>query len=291
MNIIKPKWLKIKILKSNKNINIIKHNLKKNNLHSVCQESSCPNLMHCFNKGIATFMILGNICTRKCLFCNINKGKPDIINFSEAKKLSKLIYEMNLKYVVITSVNRDDLKDGGALFFSYCINKIRKKNKKIKVEILVPDFKNCEKEAITIFTYNPPDIFNHNIENVERIHPEIKPGGNYKSSLDLLYMFKKRNPNIPTKSGIILGLGEKMNEILKTMHDLHDNGVSMLTIGQYLQPTKKHILVKKYITIKEFKTLKKIGKKIGFTYIASGPFVRSSYNAELQFRGIEIKIK
>ncbi|WDI78718.1 lipoyl synthase [Candidatus Purcelliella pentastirinorum] len=289
MNILKPKWLKIKIPKNYKNINFIQRSIKKNNLHSVCQESLCPNLMHCFNKGIATFMILGNICTRKCLFCNINKGKPDIVDFSEAKKLSKLIHKMNLKYVVITSVNRDDLKDGGAIFFSYCINTIRKKNKKIKVEILVPDFKNCKKKAVTIFTYNPPDIFNHNIESVERIHSKIKPGGNYKSSLNLLYMFKKKNPTVPTKSGIILGLGEKMKEILKTMHDLYDNGVSMLTIGQYLQPTKKHILVKKYITVEKFKILKRIGKEIGFTYIASGPFVRSSYNAELQFKGREIK--
>lgn len=285
----KPRWLKIKIPILNKNINFIINNLKANNLNTVCQESLCPNLMRCFNKGIATFMILGNICTRKCLFCNVKKGKPNIIDFTEADKLSKLIYKINLKHVVITSVNRDDLKDGGAFFFSHCIKKIRKKNRKIKIEILVPDFRNCMKQAINIFTYNSPDIFSHNIENVERLHSKIKPGGNYKLSLKLLYMFKKNNPQIPTKSGIILGLGETEQEIYKTMCDLYNNGVSMLTIGQYLQPTENHYPVKKYITIKEFKILKRIGENIGFKYIASGPLVRSSYNAELQSKGIKVE--
>ncbi|MFI4819043.1 MAG: lipoyl synthase [Enterobacterales bacterium] len=282
----KPYWIKNKIPINNKLINKIKNIIINNNLNSVCQEASCPNLQECFNSGTVSFMILGNICTRNCPFCNVNNGRPKYKDYKEPYNLSKAIYQMKLKYVVITSVNRDDLYDGGSKHFSKCIKIIRKKNNKIKIEILVPDFRNCMNIALNILNLSTPDVFNHNIENVPRLYKKIRPGANYFKSLNLLEKFKFFNPKIKTKSGLMIGLGEKTNEIFKVMKDLINCGVNMITIGQYLQPTSKHLPVKRYITLEEFKYIKKEALKMGFNNVYCGPFVRSSYNADLQSKNL-----
>ncbi|ABJ90642.1 lipoyl synthase [Buchnera aphidicola] len=278
----KPKWLKIKLPSNLKKINKIKKILKKNFLHSVCEEANCPNLPECFNNGTATFMILGSICTRKCPFCAVTKGRAQKIDKNEPKKILDIVIKLKLTYVVLTSVARDDLKDGGAKHFSKCIYEIRKK-KNIKVEILVPDFRGKEKIALKIFNKFPPDIFNHNIENVPRLYSLIRPGADYIKSLNLLYQFKKICPNIPTKSGLMLGLGEKKKEIISVLKDLKSVGVSIVTIGQYLQPSKNHLLVQKYITPKEFKNFEYIALSLGFSKVFCGPLVRSSYHADRQY--------
>ncbi|QJC28939.1 lipoyl synthase [Enterobacteriaceae endosymbiont of Plateumaris rustica] len=280
----KPDWIKIKF--SEKDINKvkkIKSIIKKNKLHSVCEEASCPNIIECFSKKQVTFIILGNICTRNCLYCNVINGRPLIIDNNEALNLANTIYKMKLKYVVITSVNRDDLHDGGAKQFSTCIKLIRKKNPNIKIEILVPDFKNCIHKALKIIKKTLPDVFNHNIETVERLFKIIRPSGNYQKSLILLNQFKKNFPNIITKSGLMLGFGETNEELFNTLHDLKFNGVDIITIGQYLQPTKKHIAVKKYISTLEFNEIRKKAINMGFKTVVCGPFVRSSYNAQDYF--------
>ncbi|AZP36354.1 Lipoyl synthase [Candidatus Annandia adelgestsuga] len=274
--------LKIKLPYNFKKINNIKNILRKYNLNSVCEEASCPNLTKCFNKNTATFMILGSICTRKCPFCNIKYGKPLKPSINEPKNLAKAIKKIGLQYVVITSVDRDDLYDGGAQQFVNCIKAIKKKNNKIKIEILVPDFKRKLKKALKILSLYPPDIFNHNIENVPRLYKKIKPGANYKNSLLLLKKFKNMFPNIPTKSGLIVGLGETFNEIVEVIYDLYINKVTMLTIGQYLQPNKNNLSVYKFWNIKDFNRIKKIAENIGFKNVFCGPLIRSSYNAALQ---------
>lgn len=278
----KPNWIKTKIPVNSKNIVKIKKIIYKNKLNTVCEQASCPNLHKCFNNKTATFMILGNLCTRNCPFCDVSHGKPLQPNPSEPKKLAKTIKKMGLKYVVITSVNRDDLPDGGALQFVKSIKKIRKKNKNVKIEILVPDFRRCTKKALLILKKSLPNIFNHNIETVPRIYNKVRPGSNYFHSLKLLKDFKKLYPSIPTKSGIMLGLGETNKEIYDVMRDLINNGVTMLTIGQYLQPSKKHLSVKRYVSLQEFKEMKKKAIKIGFKSAFCGPFVRSSYLADQQ---------
>ncbi|QCI27183.1 lipoyl synthase [Buchnera aphidicola] len=279
----KPNWIRIKLPKSFFYINKIKNILKTNSLHTVCEEALCPNLPECFNNKTATFMILGNICTRKCPFCAVKKGRPNIIDKNEPYKLSKTVFQMGIKHIVITSVNRDDLKDGGAKHFVKCIKKLRI-NKKIKIEILVPDFRNSIKYSIDILSTYPPDIFNHNLENVPRLYKIIRPGANYQKSLYLLNYFKQKNPNIPTKSGLMLGLGETKEEIIQVLKDLRENGVNMLTLGQYLQPSKNHISVKKYITIEEFQYYKNQALSMGFTNAFCGPLVRSSYHANKQIK-------
>ncbi|QJC35160.1 lipoyl synthase [Enterobacteriaceae endosymbiont of Donacia proxima] len=281
----KPSWLKIKFsIKNINKIKKIKSFLKQNKLHTICEEASCPNLIECFSKGQLTFMILGNICTRNCLYCNVIHGRPKI-NYDkhEASKLANIISLMKLKYIVITSVTRDDLHDGGAQQFVNCIKKIREKNSKTKIEILVPDFKNCTKKALQIFSNSLPDVFNHNIETVERLYKQIRPAGRYKKSLILLNRFKFLFPKILTKSGLMVGLGETKEELFYTIKDLKYNGVDILTIGQYLQPSKYHIPVSKYISLSEFNEIKIRAKKIGFKKIVCGPFVRSSYNAKNYF--------
>lgn len=284
----KPSWLKIKLPKNFFNINRVRFQLRNNHLNTVCEEAACPNITECFNKKTATFMILGKICTRRCSFCNVQYGRPSLVDKQEPKKIANTIFDMKLKHVVITSVNRDDLHDGGAKHFVKCIHEIRKKIPNITIEILVPDFRNCVNNAIDILNNNLPDIFNHNIESVPRLYKKVRPGANYKKSLTLLKKFKIFNPHIPTKSGIMIGLGEKKHELINVLNDLYINGVSMLTIGQYLQPTKYHVPVKKYFTISEFHQIKKQAISIGFKYVASGPLVRSSYHADLQIKGIEI---
>ncbi len=284
----KPSWIKKKFPHDDNNIKNLKKIISNNNLHTVCQEASCPNITECFNNGTATFMILGKICTRNCPFCNVKHGRPLKPDIEEPKKLAKTVYDMQLNYVVITSVNRDDLYDGGAKHFSDCISAIKSKNINIRIEILVPDFRGCMTKAVKIISSNPPDIFNHNLESIPRLYKNVRPGANYNRSLKLLSEFKHNNPNVPTKSGLMLGLGESKEEIIDVLIDLHKCGVTMITIGQYLQPSKFHLPVKRYVSLKEFNDIKIEALKIGFSYVACGPFIRSSYNAEMQANGINI---
>ncbi|CAL4042938.1 Lipoyl synthase [Buchnera aphidicola (Pemphigus populi)] len=278
----KPNWIKVRIKSDSKKINRIKNILKENNLHSVCEEALCPNLSECFNNNTATFMILGAICTRRCGFCAVKNGRPLIPDKNEAIKLSSAILKMKISYVVITSVARDDLHDGGAQHFIDCIQQIRKENN-ITIEILVPDFRGRTKKALKIINKAPPDVFNHNLENVPRLYSYIRPGADYYLSLRLLEKFKLDNPTIPTKSGLMLGLGEKYKEVISVMRDLRYHGVTMITLGQYLQPSSKHLPVKRYITPLEFEQLKIEAYKMGFTNAFCGPLVRSSYHANLQY--------
>lgn len=285
-NLKKPSWVKIKIPNDFSKIKKIKNILRKNNLHTVCEEAACPNIHECFGKGTATFMILGSICTRKCTFCNVTSGRPYPPDILEPFKLAKTISQMFLNYVVITSVDRDDLRDGGAQHFSKCIKQIRQKNPNIKIEILVPDFKKSMDVSLNILKQNPPDIFNHNMENVPRLYKKIKPGANYYHSLMLLAKFKEMHPHIPTKSGLMVGLGETDKEIIKVMQDLKKVGVSIITIGQYLSPNNKKHPVQRYLKEKEFNFLKNQAILIGFKNILCGTFVRSSYHASLQVKDI-----
>ncbi|AEO08622.1 lipoyl synthase [Buchnera aphidicola str. Ak (Acyrthosiphon kondoi)] len=277
----KPNWIKIKIPVDTSRIYQIKKALRKNNLHSVCEEAHCPNLSECFNNGTATFMILGSICTRNCPFCAVFHGTPNPVNTEEPQKLSNTIFDMAINYVVITSVARDDLHDGGAQHFVNCIQAIRNKNT-VKIEILVPDFRGRTELVLNIFNNALPDVFNHNIENIPRMYKKIRPGANYKRSLLLLESFKKKYSNIPTKSGLMLGLGEKDIEITQVMKDLYSSGVSLLTVGQYLQPSTSHLPVQRYISLSEFEDIKKEALSIGFTNAFCGPLVRSSYHASFQ---------
>ena len=278
----KPNWIKIKIQSDSTDINAMKNILRQNKLHSVCEEALCPNLTECFSNKTATFMILGSICTRRCPFCAVKNGRPMLPDKLESEKIAKVVMEMNIKYVVITSVARDDLYDGGAQYFVDCIQSIRNKTD-IKIEILVPDFRGRIEKALQIIKTAPPDVFNHNLENVPRLYPYIRPGANYKHSLKLLENFKYNHYNIPTKSGLMLGLGEHEKEILSVMYDLRCHGVTMLTLGQYLQPSIKHLPVKRYITPLEFEQLKQEAVSMGFTHAFCGPLVRSSYHANLQY--------
>lgn len=275
----KPKWLKIKSNFKNKNFLKMKKILISNNITTVCEEAACPNILECFSNNIATFMIMGKKCTRKCTFCNIKNGKPSNIDIYEPLNIAKIVLKLKLKYVTITSVNRDDLKDGGAFQFVNCIKYIRKISPKTKIEILIPDFKKKINLAIKILSKNLPDIINHNIETISRLYKNIKPGGNYFNSLKLLKKIKLNFPNILTKSGIIIGLGETNEEIFETINDIKKNNVDILTIGQYLMPSKNHTLIHRYVKKKTFKKLKKKAYKLGFKSVISGPLVRSSYKA------------
>ncbi|MFT6265188.1 MAG: lipoic acid synthetase [Oleiphilaceae bacterium] len=285
----KPSWLKVKLPRSTAKVEHIKQAMRKHNLSSVCEEASCPNLNECFNHGTATFMILGAICTRRCPFCDVAHGRPLPVSAEEPEKLAATIRDMKLKYVVITSVDRDDLRDGGAQHFVDCINAIRKQVPHIKIEILVPDFKGRIDRALDILSTAPPDVFNHNLETAPHMYREVRPGANYKHSLELLRRFKVMHPQVSTKSGLMLGLGETIDEITAVLKDLREHNVDMLTLGQYLQPSKYHLSVKRYVPPAEFDQLGVIAKALGFTHAASGPLVRSSYHADLQAAGKEIK--
>ncbi|MCO6551832.1 MAG: lipoyl synthase [Gilliamella sp.] len=285
----KPEWMRIKLSAHSDNIAHIKNTMRKHGLHSVCEEASCPNLAECFNHGTATFMILGDICTRRCPFCDVAHGRPLPPDSKEPIKLAQTIQEMKLRYVVITSVDRDDLKDGGASHFANCTREIRALNPNIKVETLTPDFRSCIDEAIDVLSDNPPDVFNHNLENIPRLYKRIRPGANYEGSLKLLAAFKERHPEIPTKSGLMVGLGETNQELIQVLKDLRSHGVTMLTLGQYLQPSKYHLPVERYVSPQEFEELKQTALAMGFTHAACGPFVRSSYHADLQAMGKEVK--
>jgi len=285
----KPDWLRIKLPRSSAKIDAIKSAMRKHNLSSVCEEASCPNLSECFNHGTATFMILGAICTRRCPFCDVAHGRPLPVNAQEPKKLALTIRDMKLKYVVITSVDRDDLRDGGAQHFADCVREIRREVPEIRIEILVPDFKGRMDKALDILSTAPPDVLNHNLETAPRLYREVRPGAHYKNSLELLRRFKEMHPEVTTKSGIMMGLGETKEEIVEVLKDLRDHNVEMLTLGQYLQPSKHHLPVVRYVPPAEFDELGDIARELGFTHAASGPLVRSSYHADLQAAGKEVK--
>lgn len=285
----KPDWLKIRLPKSSEKIDNIKKAMRSQGLSSVCEEASCPNLPECFNHGTATFMILGDICTRRCPFCDVGHGRPLPPNAQEPEKLALTIKEMALKYVVITSVDRDDLRDGGAQHFADCVTEIRKHNPGIKIEILVPDFRGRMDTALDILSTSPPDVFNHNLETAPRLYRLARPGANYKWSLDLLKRFKEMHPEVDTKSGLMVGLGETNEEIVEVLKDLRAHNVDMLTVGQYLQPSKHHLAVERYVPPAEFDMFKAEADRLGFKHAASGPFVRSSYHADKQAAGEEVK--
>ncbi|HHQ4559090.1 lipoyl synthase [Aeromonas hydrophila] len=285
----KPDWMRIKLPPSSQKIEHIKSTLRKNKLHSVCEEASCPNLAECFNHGTATFMIMGAICTRRCPFCDVAHGRPLALDPEEPKKLALTIKEMNLKYVVITSVDRDDLRDGGAQHFADCIKQIREHSPQTRIEILTPDFRGRMEQALEVFRETPPDVFNHNLETAPRMYRVARPGADYKWSLELLRRIKEMHPHVPTKSGVMMGLGETNEEIVQVLKDLREHGVNMLTLGQYLQPSRHHLPVKRYVPPAEFDELKDVAMGLGFSHAACGPFVRSSYHADLQAKGEEVK--
>ncbi|AXB04145.1 lipoyl synthase [Aeromonas caviae] len=285
----KPEWMRIKLPPSSQKIEHIKSTLRKNKLHSVCEEASCPNLAECFNHGTATFMIMGAICTRRCPFCDVAHGRPLPLDPEEPKKLALTIKEMNLKYVVITSVDRDDLRDGGAQHFADCIKEIREHSPQTRIEILTPDFRGRMEQALEVFRETPPDVFNHNLETAPRMYRVARPGADYKWSLELLRRIKEMHPHVPTKSGLMMGLGETNEEIVQVLKDLREHGVNMLTLGQYLQPSRHHLPVKRYVPPAEFDELKDVAMDLGFSHAACGPFVRSSYHADLQAKGEEVK--
>tara|TARA_B100001964_G_scaffold29527_1_gene30222 strand:- start:659 stop:1600 length:942 start_codon:yes stop_codon:yes gene_type:complete len=279
----KPDWIRVRIPASPQ-ISRIKRILRRQKLATVCEEASCPNLGECFSHGTATFLIMGDICTRRCPFCDVAHGRPNPLDAEEPVQLAAAIAEMKLNYVVVTSVDRDDLPDGGAGHFAECIRQIRKRTAGIEIEVLVPDFKGKMQIAIEILAEQPADVFNHNLETVPRLYKKVRPGADYQWSLDLLQQYKKRLP-IRTKSGLMLGLGESIDEVQEVMADLRRHQVDMLTLGQYLQPSKHHLNVTRFVHPSEFSALADFGRDLGFSHVASGPLVRSSYHADLQLKG------
>ena len=281
----KPPWIRIKIQNSDA-VNQLKQVIKDNNLHTVCEEASCPNLNECYGHGTATFMILGELCTRRCPFCDVAHGRPQPPDQDEPQKLAETIQTMQLQYVVITSVDRDDLRDGGADHFQQCIACVRALNPDITIEVLVPDFRGRMDRALSVITLNPPDVFNHNLETVPRLYKQARPGADYAWSLKLLQEFKRMHADIPTKSGLMLGLGEEFEEVVEVMRDLRAHDCDMLTLGQYLAPSGHHLPVVRYVTPAEFDQLREQALKLGFSNVASGPMVRSSYHADQQAAGM-----
>ena len=282
----KPSWIRVRIPSGNA-VATLKARLRENRLVTVCEEASCPNIHECFGHGTATFMILGEVCTRRCSFCDVAHGRPRPPDASEPVNLGNTVADMGLKYVVVTSVDRDDLRDGGAQHFVDCIAAIRERAPGTRIEILTPDFrgKGRMERALDILAQNPPDVFNHNIETVPDLYRNVRPGADYQWSLTLLQQFKARHPSIPTKSGIMLGLGETLEQVQATLRDLRAHDVDMVTIGQYLQPTAHHHPVLRYWTPDEYKALEDYGYALGFSHVASGPMVRSSYHADRQAAG------
>lgn len=283
----KPDWIRVRMTASPE-VDRIKKILRKNGLASVCEEASCPNLGECFSGGTATFMIMGEICTRRCPFCDVGHGKPLELDQGEPKSLAVGIAEMRLKYVVITSVDRDDLRDGGAQHFADCIREARVLSPELQVEILTPDFRGRMDKALDILEKEAPDVFNHNLETVPRLYRQSRPGANYAWSLKLLKEYKKRRPDVLTKSGLMVGLGETKEEIFEVMRDMREHDIDMLTIGQYLQPSKSHLAVDRYVHPDEFDEYTAMAEELGFTRSACGPLVRSSYHADKQVHGESI---
>ena len=281
----KPSWIRAKAPMGD-SVKKLKAVLRDNSLYTVCEEASCPNLGECFSKGTATFMIMGEICTRRCPFCDVGHGRPNPLDTREPQNLAKTVQGMGLRYVVITSVDRDDLRDGGAQHFVDCIEASRQLSPNLKIEILTPDFRGRMDIALDILSTSPPDVFNHNLESVPSLYKKIRPGSDYQWSLDLLKKFKQANPQVPTKSGLMLGLGEEIDEVKQVLRDMRAHDVNMLTLGQYLQPSLDHLAVERFVTPEEFDELGAYAESIGFDQVASGPMVRSSYHADLQAEGL-----
>ena len=278
----KPAWIRVKAASPSSRFQDIKKILRENQLVTVCEEASCPNIGECFGKGTATFMIMGDKCTRRCPFCDVGHGRPDPLNPDEPASLAKTIAALQLRYVVITSVDRDDLRDGGAAHFVACIEAIRAASPATEIEVLVPDFRGRDDRALSILRTAPPDVMNHNIETVPRLYREARPGSDYAFSLNLLQKFKALFPDIPTKSGIMVGLGETDEEVLQVMRDMRAHGIDMLTIGQYLAPSSSHLPVRRYVHPDQFKAFEAQAYAMGFKHAAVGAMVRSSYHADEQ---------
>ncbi|MEO8858475.1 MAG: lipoyl synthase [Burkholderiaceae bacterium] len=278
----KPSWIRVRAGSPNTRFYEIKDILRKNNLVTVCEEASCPNIGECFGKGTATFMIMGDKCTRRCPFCDVGHGRPDALDPNEPDNLARTIATLALRYVVITSVDRDDLRDGGSQHFVDCIRKTRELSPRTQIEILTPDFRGRDDRALEILRQAPPDVMNHNLETVPRLYREARPGSDYAFSLNLLRKFKALFPQIPTKSGLMVGLGETDEEILDVMRDLRSHGVNMLTIGQYLAPSSSHLTVKRYVHPDTFRMFEARAIEMGFSHAAVGAMVRSSYHADQQ---------
>jgi lipoic acid synthetase len=278
----KPEWIRVKAGSPSTRFYEIKDVLRSNKLVTVCEEASCPNIGECFGKGTATFMIMGDKCTRRCPFCDVGHGRPDPLDVNEPENLANTIAQLKLKYVVITSVDRDDLRDGGAGHFVACIERIRAKSPQTQIEVLVPDFRGRDDRALEILKAAPPDVMNHNLETIPRLYKEARPGSDYLFSLNLLKKFKALFPDVPTKSGLMVGLGETDDEILAVMQDMRAHGINMLTIGQYLAPSTSHLTVKRYVHPDVFKMFEAKAYEMGFSHAAVGAMVRSSYHADQQ---------
>ena len=281
----KPAWIRAKS-PADPAVARLKEVLRDNRLHTVCEEASCPNIGECFAGGTATFMIMGDICTRRCPFCDVAHGRPDPLDADEPENLARTIKAMKLSYVVVTSVDRDDLRDGGAGHYISCIRSIREHNPATRIEVLVPDFRGRMDRALEILDTSPPDVFNHNLETVPSLYKKVRPGSDYAWSLNLLKRFKARHPDVPTKSGLMLGVGETIGEVEQVMRDLRAHDCDMLTLGQYLQPSKHHLPLVRYVHPEEFDRLGELGYELGFTHVASGPMVRSSYHADQQAKDV-----
>ena len=277
----KPDWIRVRF-GDTRRFREIKHILREQRLHTVCEEASCPNIGECFGKGTATFMILGDLCTRRCPFCDVAHGRPQPPDAEEPVHLAQTISALALNYVVITSVDRDDLRDGGAMHFTRCIREVRQRSPHTRIEVLVPDFRGRLDRAIDILAESPPDVMNHNLETVPRLYRQARPGADYHHSLKLLRDFKARFPHVPTKSGLMVGLGETDDEILEVIRDLREHDVDMLTIGQYLQPSAHHLPVLRYVEPAVFDQYAERARELGFAHAACGPLVRSSYHADRQ---------
>ena len=283
-----PHWLKVK-MPSGRNYNELRHKMRESSLHTVCEEARCPNIGECWERKTATFMILGDTCTRACTYCAVNTGTPNGLDLEEPIRLAQTVESMLLNYVVITSVNRDDLSDGGAFIFSQCIKQIKKRLPECKIEVLTPDFEGNFESLATVVNAGP-ETFNHNIETVRRIFPRVRAKGNYDLSLKVLKNVKQISGTMVTKSGIMVGLGETMDEITQTMKDLRDSDVDLLTVGQYLRPSEKHAPISKWYTPDEFKNIEVSGLELGFKHVASGPLVRSSYHADEQHKAASLAL-
>lgn len=283
----KPDWIRVRV-PATPRIGEIKQKLRKHGLHTVCEEASCPNLGECFGGGTATFMIMGDICTRRCPFCDVAHGRPKPLNEAEPRELADAIADMGLSYVVITSVDRDDLRDGGAQHFADCIRETRDRSSDIQIEVLVPDFRGRMDVALDILKLTPPDVFNHNLETVPSLYKKVRPGSDYAWSLKLLKEYKALAPDVLTKSGLMLGIGETLEEVEQVMRDLREHNVDMLTLGQYLQPSRDHLPLERFVTPEEFEALADKARELGFKHVASGPLVRSSYHADKQAKGEKV---
>lgn len=280
----KPRWIRARSPNSAR-VNELKRILRDQQLHTVCEEASCPNLGECFGHGTATFMIMGDICTRRCPFCDVAHGKPLPLDPEEPTKLAATVAAMGLRYVVVTSVDRDDLRDGGAGHFADCIRQLRQQTPATRIEILVPDFRGRMEPALETLGETPPDVFNHNLETIPRLYKQARPGADYDWSLRLLREYKLRHPQVPTKSGLMVGIGETLDEIVQVLRDLREHQVDMLTVGQYLQPSRYHLPVTRYLEPDEFDHIAAVARDLGFANVASAPMVRSSYHADLQAAG------